>query len=58
MDYTECYCYECKYCSHDVFASAICLSKGIVTTDYTLACPDFDSPYETNENGVTLLKKK
>ena len=42
MDYTQCYCYECKYCTNDVFGRAICLTKDTVTGDYNRACPDFD----------------
>ena len=56
MDYTQCYCCECKFCCYDVFGRAICLAKGVTTTDYTKACSDFDWPYENNENGTTLLK--
>lgn len=56
FDYTQFYCHECRFCSYDVFGGCICLAKGIVTSDYNKACADFDLPYETDENGVTLLK--
>lgn len=49
MDYTQFYCYECKYCTNDVFGMAICLTKDTFTGDYNRACPDFDDRYDNNE---------
>jgi hypothetical protein len=48
MDYTQCYCYECKLCQFDVFGRAICLSKDTETGYYQKACPEFDDRYENN----------
>lgn len=52
------YCYECKFCHHDVFGRALCLAKGdMVISDYTQACDDYGDPYETNDDGMVLLSK-
>lgn len=57
MDYTQFYCYECKFCMFDVFGRVICLSKDTTTGYYSTACSSFDDRYATNDENINLLAR-